>query len=120
LNYFRRLCILIVWLNFVPHVIVRNFFKLTRFVLNIIFYLGIIIIIMFFFVQIIGSSILFVHDETKASLWMIDFGKTRLLPDNIHITHLNSWIRNSHEDGYLFGIDNLILIFEEIIDELRL
>ena len=63
---------------------------------------------------------MFVHDETKASIWMIDFGKTRLLPDNIHITHLEPWIRGSHEDGYLFGIDNLISIFQEIVDELKL
>jgi 1D-myo-inositol-triphosphate 3-kinase len=51
---------------------------------------------------------------------MIDFGKTRLLPNDIHITHLKPWIFGSHEDGYLFGLDNLISIFQEIIDELKL
>jgi 1D-myo-inositol-triphosphate 3-kinase len=70
--------------------------------------------------KLIGSSILFVHDGNKASLWMIDFGKTRLLPNGIHITHQKPWIRGSHEDGYLFGLDNLILLFHEIIDELKL
>ncbi|CAF1073548.1 unnamed protein product [Rotaria sordida] len=68
--------------------------------------------------ELIGSSLLFVHDENKASIWMIDFGKTRLLPNNIHITHEKPWIRGSHEDGYLFGLDNLISILREIINEL--
>ncbi|CAF4667504.1 unnamed protein product [Rotaria sp. Silwood1] len=67
--------------------------------------------------ELIGSSLLFVHDENRASIWMIDFGKTRLLPDNIHITHDKPWIRGSHEDGYLSGLDNLISILQEIINE---
>jgi 1D-myo-inositol-triphosphate 3-kinase len=50
---------------------------------------------------------------------MIDFGKTRLLPDGINITHEQAWIRGSHEDGYLFGLDNLISLFREIIDEIK-
>lgn len=49
---------------------------------------------------------------------MIDFGKTRLLSDDIHITHEKPWIRDSHEDGYLIGLDNLISILREIINEL--
>jgi 1D-myo-inositol-triphosphate 3-kinase len=49
---------------------------------------------------------------------MIDFGKTRLLPDGIHTTHLKPWTRGSHEDGYLFGLDNLISLFREIINEI--
>ena len=69
--------------------------------------------------QIIGSSILFVHDENKASLWIIDFGKTRLLPDRIRPTHTIPWTRGSHEDGYLIGLDNLISLFREILDELK-
>jgi 1D-myo-inositol-triphosphate 3-kinase len=73
-----------------------------------------------FVLKLIGSSILFVHDGTKASLWMIDFGKTTLLPDDIHTTHSKSWTRGSHEDGYLVGLDNLISLFREIIDELKL
>jgi len=70
--------------------------------------------------EVIGSSLLFVHDATKASLWMIDFGKTRLLPADIRITHSKPWIRGTHEDGYLIGLDNLILLFQEIINELKL
>lgn len=48
---------------------------------------------------------------------MIDFGKTRLLPTDIHVTHSQPWTRGSHEDGYLFGLDNLILLFKEIIND---
>ncbi|CAF3451262.1 unnamed protein product [Rotaria socialis] len=68
--------------------------------------------------ELIGSSLLFVHDKNKASVWMIDFGKTRFLPDGIHITHEKSWLRNSHEDGYLIGLDNIIALLQEIINEL--
>ncbi|CAM4750377.1 unnamed protein product [Rotaria magnacalcarata] len=70
--------------------------------------------------EIIGSSLLFIHDANRASVWMIDFGKTRLLPDNIHLTHTQPWIRGTHEDGYLIGLDNLILIFKEIINDMKL
>jgi 1D-myo-inositol-triphosphate 3-kinase len=51
---------------------------------------------------------------------MIDFGKTRLLPADINITHSKPWIRGTHEDGYLIGLDNLISLFQEIINELKL
>ncbi|CAF1092952.1 unnamed protein product [Adineta steineri] len=68
--------------------------------------------------ELISSSLLFVHDGNKASLWMIDFGKTRLLPKDISITHRKPWVRGSHEDGYLLGLDNLITLFHEIIHEI--
>lgn len=48
---------------------------------------------------------------------MIDFGKTRPLPNGIAISHLRPWIRGSHEDGYLIGLDHLISLFEDIIAE---
>jgi hypothetical protein len=38
----------------------------------------------------------------------------------MQITHSKEWIRGTHEDGYLIGLDNLILLFQEIIDELKL
>lgn len=62
----------------------------------------------------IGSSLLFVHDSKKATIGIIDFGKTRTLPNHIQINHKSEWIDGNHEDGYLIGIDNLIEIFEEI------
>jgi Inositol polyphosphate kinase len=57
---------------------------------------------------------LFVHDKQKAGVWLIDFAKTILLPDNVNITHSNKWKVGNHEDGYLIGINNLIDIFAEV------
>lgn len=67
--------------------------------------------------EVIGSSLLFVHDRTQASIWLIDFAKTIQLPENTDITHSNKWSVGNHEDGYLIGINNLISIFEEILNE---
>jgi 1D-myo-inositol-triphosphate 3-kinase len=63
-------------------------------------------------IPIFGSSLLFVHDNKKASIWMIDFGKTRRLPESIKITHRDNWKEGNHEDGYLTGIESLIDIFK--------
>lgn len=65
--------------------------------------------------EVIGSSLLFVHDRTQASIWLIDFAKTVSLPSGSSITHINEWIVGNHEDGYLIGINNLIQIFEELM-----
>lgn len=65
--------------------------------------------------EVIGSSLLFVHDRNQASIWLIDFAKTVSLPNETLITHSNEWIVGNHEDGYLIGINNLIQIFEELL-----
>ena len=67
--------------------------------------------------KLIGSSLLFVHDKTNAGIWMIDFGKTRPLCAETKITHDRPWQEGNHEDGYLIGINSLINIFQESIDE---
>ncbi|XP_071539446.1 uncharacterized protein [Panulirus ornatus] len=61
--------------------------------------------------ELIGSSLLFVHNETSALVRMIDFAKTIPLPENVHITHRSPWSEGTHEDGYLLGLDNLIDLF---------
>lgn len=67
--------------------------------------------------EVIGSSLLFVHDRNKASIWLIDFAKTISLPSNTEISHKNEWRVGNHEDGYLIGINNLISIFEDLLNE---
>lgn len=66
--------------------------------------------------EVIGSSLLFVHDRHNASVWLIDFAKTVSLPDKVDITHENKWKVGNHEDGYMIGINNLIDIFQEVHD----
>uniref|UniRef100_A0A182MQY9 Kinase n=1 Tax=Anopheles culicifacies TaxID=139723 RepID=A0A182MQY9_9DIPT len=66
--------------------------------------------------EVIGSSLLFVHDRHKASVWLIDFAKTVALPESVAITHDSKWKVGNHEDGYLIGINNLIDIFSEVHD----
>lgn len=66
--------------------------------------------------EVIGSSLLFVHDRHNASVWLIDFAKTVGLPDKVDITHESKWKVGNHEDGYMIGINNLIDIFQEVHD----
>lgn len=75
-----------------------------------------LIAILFFLIQVIGSSLLFVHDNCNANVWLIDFAKTILLPEEITIDHSSKWKVGNHEDGYLIGINNLISIFLTMLE----
>ncbi|KAM9740411.1 inositol-trisphosphate 3-kinase A-like [Menidia menidia] len=65
--------------------------------------------------EVIGSSLLFVHDHSKASVWMIDFGKTTPLPDMTELQHTIPWSEGSREDGYLIGLTSLITSLDQAI-----
>ena len=62
--------------------------------------------------EVIGSSLLIIHNGKDVGVWMIDFAKTVKL-EGISIDHLSPWKIGNHEDGYLFGFKNLIKILEE-------
>ncbi|XP_076635134.1 inositol 1,4,5-triphosphate kinase 2 isoform X4 [Colletes latitarsis] len=65
--------------------------------------------------EVVGSSLLFVHDAKNAGIWMIDFAKTLPLPQHLpRIRHDAEWQVGNHEDGYLIGVNNLIDIFQDI------
>ncbi|KAM9382360.1 inositol-trisphosphate 3-kinase B [Phaethornis superciliosus] len=65
--------------------------------------------------EVIGSSLLFIHDKMEqAKVWMIDFGKTTPLPEGQVLQHNVPWVEGNREDGYLWGLDNLIQILTEL------
>lgn len=67
-------------------------------------------------VQVIGSSLLFVHDKREqAKVWMIDFGKTTPLPEGQELSHRATWVEGNREDGYLYGLDHLIDIISNML-----
>lgn len=65
--------------------------------------------------EVIGSSLLFVHDKKEqAKVWMIDFGKTTPLSEGQVLDHRIAWVEGNREDGYLYGLDNLINILRDM------
>uniref|UniRef100_A0A8C6YJW0 Kinase n=1 Tax=Naja naja TaxID=35670 RepID=A0A8C6YJW0_NAJNA len=68
--------------------------------------------------EVVGSSLLFVHDKMGlARVWMIDFGKTVPLPDKQTLTHWLPWVEGNREDGYLWGLENLIAIMQNMLEK---
>ncbi|KAJ8288550.1 hypothetical protein COCON_G00012090 [Conger conger] len=65
--------------------------------------------------EVIGSSLLFIHDHTeRAEIWLIDFGKTTALPEGKTLNHLVAWQEGNREDGYLWGLDNLLQLLSSL------
>ncbi|XP_015602267.1 inositol-trisphosphate 3-kinase homolog isoform X2 [Cephus cinctus] len=64
--------------------------------------------------EVIGSSIFMIYDNEKVGVWLIDFAKTYEVPEGKTLTHRRPWEQGNHEEGFLFGLDNLISTIEEI------
>lgn len=64
--------------------------------------------------EIVGSSIFIVYDEDNVGAWLIDFAKSRQLDEHIKINHRSNWEIGNFEEGILYGVDQLISIFENI------
>eukprot|EP00392_Amoebophrya_sp_AT5.2_P006391 g6403.t1 len=60
--------------------------------------------------EFIGTSLLLIADRNgKCSISLIDLAKTQRLPDHVkQISHYKPWENGNHEDGILFGIDNML------------
>lgn len=65
--------------------------------------------------QFINTSLLFVHDAgmQRCGVWMIDFSKAR--PASQPLTHTKAWELGNQEDGYLWGLSNLIRAWEGLL-----
>ena len=50
---------------------------------------------------------------------MIDFGKTKPVGDGARLSHRDPWVEGNREDGYLFGLDFLIKMFEKLMAEVE-
>jgi len=71
--------------------------------------------------EVIGSSLLFVHDkplngEARCNIWLIDFGKTTPLVEGKLLDHRTPWSEGNQEDGYLWGLDNLMELLENLFE----
>ncbi|TSY55754.1 Inositol-trisphosphate 3-kinase B [Bagarius yarrelli] len=72
-------------------------------------------------ILVIGGSLLFIHEcpTNKANIWMIDFGKTTPVPNNMHLKHDVPWVEGNREDGYLCGLTSLISLLHAAIQEVK-
>ncbi|XP_031768183.2 inositol-trisphosphate 3-kinase homolog isoform X1 [Galleria mellonella] len=62
--------------------------------------------------EIVGSSIFIIYDDERVGAWLIDFAKTRRVPEGTQVDHRSPWKQGNHEEGFLFGLDRLINTIE--------
>eukprot|EP00929_Paragymnodinium_shiwhaense_P083405 TRINITY_DN4442_c0_g2_i1.p1 TRINITY_DN4442_c0_g2~~TRINITY_DN4442_c0_g2_i1.p1 ORF type:complete len:415 (+),score=49.72 TRINITY_DN4442_c0_g2_i1:165-1409(+) len=68
--------------------------------------------------EMIGASLLLVANKTgKTRARIIDLAKTFRIPDGLDsFNHRRPWALANHEDGWLFGLDNMIEVWSEVVD----
>ena len=64
----------------------------------------------------INSSLYLMYsaDTEAGGVWMIDFNACSPAPAGVRLDHRSAWEPGNHEDGYLFGLDNLIRIWKDL------
>ncbi|XP_049867668.1 inositol-trisphosphate 3-kinase homolog isoform X2 [Pectinophora gossypiella] len=62
--------------------------------------------------EIVGSSIFIIYDDERVGAWLIDFAKTRRVPEGAKVNHRATWKQGNHEEGFLYGLDRLIHTME--------
>ena len=69
--------------------------------------------------ELIGTSLLILYDSNlQVGIWIIDFAKAMYLENKI-LNHIEPWVMGNNEDGYLFGLKNLIAIFQQVLANLE-
>jgi len=68
--------------------------------------------------SLIGSSFMFIinRDGLKTGVYLIDLAKTTLIPKTVQIDHMSPWVMGNYEDGIFLGVDNVIRVWEKVID----
>lgn len=64
--------------------------------------------------EVVGSSLFMIYDDHNVGVWLIDFAKTYPVPPGIKVTHRRPWVQGNHEEGLLYGLDQLISALEDI------
>ncbi|KAG7238468.1 hypothetical protein INR49_030741 [Caranx melampygus] len=59
-------------------------------------------------------SPLYPRPHRQCAGWIIDFGKTTALPEGHTLNHNIPWQEGNREDGYLWGLENLIHTLESV------
>jgi len=69
--------------------------------------------------EFVGASLLFVVDNERAHVHLIDLPKTEPVPEGIQIDHCSPWMPGNHEDGVLRGVESLLNLWKKALAELE-
>jgi 1D-myo-inositol-triphosphate 3-kinase len=69
--------------------------------------------------EFIGASLLFVVDNERARVHLIDLAKTEPVPEGMQINHCSPWTPGNHEDGVLKGVESLLDLWKKALAELE-